>query len=205
MSQFPKGIIVSEAYPAIIKEVNMKDLSMIQGIEKEFHSAVKNPAISVSLMDFFMEAGFEAMCSAEEKAEFYKGVAAFVDYFYLIAEALGEKNAYVGNFVKNESNFYKWKNIRQFDSYNDLRSCIKPNETKQITVKNNHIIDMIIECNFRYLSDLVFFFPDSHIFVRPDVHCWFEISGNIEQLEKLYEKLKKHPKKEFSVVYRTDL
>ncbi len=167
----------------------MKKCKEKQKLVEEFYFVDNNNTLSICVDSFNMEAGFSIGCDVQEKIAFYTGVKAFSDCLREIAGILNEEKVYVGPCCRNESNYYKWKDIKNFDAYNNLRQHLKPYEIKLINI-SDRLVDLIIECNFRYFSQIAFYFPENRIFIRPDVHCWFEVSGNAEQTDRIYSFLK---------------
>ncbi len=173
-------------------------------IETELGNLVDCPSISVAVKDFFMEAGFSDDSTAQDKAVFYDGVAKFVSCIKIIAKEINENCAYLGSFVENEENYYKWKDIKKFDAYNALRENLKPKEIKMINISDDNLVDFAVECDLRYFSQIMFYFPESNIFIRPDVHCYLEIYGNPCILEKLYAFLKENSFDIYNVWYHKE-
>ncbi len=170
----------------------------------KFKCVIDCPSITVAVTDFFMEAGFNEDSTASDKAVFYNAAARFVSCIKMIAEEINEDFAYIGSFVKNEKNYYKWKNIKKFDAYNVLREKLKPKEIKMVNISDSNFLDMVVECNLRYFSQIMLYFPQSNIFIRPDVHCYLEIYGAPCMLEKLYNFLKENSFDTYNVWYHKE-
>lgn len=179
----------------------MKTVFMRSAIEKEFSYVCENPSVRISLTDFFMESGFQDNGNIQEKYEFYAGAIKLVNFIKLISDVINEKMVLVGSFVKHQKNYYEWKNIKKFDAYNNLRENLGQNEIKNINIENSKLVDLIVECNLRYFSRIMFYLPENKIFIRPDVHCYLEIYGSSEQLKNLCLLLQQQANPEYVIDY----
>ncbi len=178
----------------------MNTKSMRKTIEKEFSDVCENASIKISVTDFFMEGGFHSNGSLQEKCEFYTGAVKFADFIRVISSVIDEKEAFVCSFVRHQKNYYCWKDIKKFDAFNKLRSELKQNEMIKINTSNN-LVDLIVECNLRYFSRIMFYFPQNAIFIRPDMHCYLEIYGKQCQLDSIYPLLCKETYGEYIIEY----
>lgn len=170
----------------------MKNRIKITEIESIYENISKSACfLNVSVKDFFMEAGFRETCTAKDKLAFYDGLEKMVSCVRRISEAIGENSVYIGSFVKGEKNYYKWKDIKEFDVYNAMKRRLGNGEILKADISDN-IIDLSVECNVRYFSQIMFYFPENNIFIRPDVHCYLCVGAPIAMLEKLQQLLNEH-------------
>ena len=179
----------------------MKTVFKRSAIEKEFSYVCENPSVRISLTDFFMEAGFQDSGNIQEKYEFYAGAIKLVNFIKLISDVINEETVFAGSFIKHQKNYYEWKNIKKFDAYNNLRENLGQNEIKNISIVNSNFVDLIVECNLRYFSRIMLYFPDNRIFIRPDVHCYLEVYGSTEQLKNLCSLLQQKANSEYIIEY----
>lgn len=155
-------------------------------IENSYLRFCNSDSIYISVADFFMEGGFDNNCTLHEKQRFYAGAEKFADYIRMISLVINEDTSYIGSFVKHENNYYKWKDIKNFDAYNTLKAEFGKREIRKISISKSKLVDLIVECNLRYLSRIMFYLPENELFIILDMHCYIEIFGNSEKLDKLY-------------------
>ncbi len=186
----------------------MKFIKM-QIIEKqiisELNSVIESRTVIVSVKDFFMEAGFKKNCTLQEKSKFYNGAAKLVTCVNMISDELNENMVYLGTFSMYEKNYLNWTDIKHYDAYNNLKNLLKSKESKAFNLSDVNIIDLAVECNLRYLSHIMIYFPKSKIFIRPDVHCYLEILGNSYILERIYTFLKEHNDGKYLIDYKDEI
>ena len=120
--------------------------------------------------DVWYDDGFDTFCLPETKADFYNMVQQVLDIIMNFADKFGENNCYIGPF-HNVNSYEHWANKEQFDCFNELKKHIKNDDYLSVDIaENKELIGLIIENNFRYLSQISMCFPKTQILVRPTHH-----------------------------------
>lgn len=120
--------------------------------------------------DVGFDDGFDSFCSPETKAIFYNMVQQMLDIFLDFADKLDESKCFVGPF-HNINNYEHWTNKEEFDCFNELKKHIKNDAYLEVgQTENKELIGLIIENNFRHLTQISICFPKTSILVRPTHH-----------------------------------
>lgn len=183
----------------------MKKKVIEKQIISELNSVIESRTVIVTAKDFYLEAGFKKNCTLQEKSKFYNGAAKLVTCVNMISEELNENMVYLGTFSMYEKNYLNWTGLKHYDAYNNLRSLLKSKEIKAFNLSDVNIIDFAIECNLRHISHIMIYFPNSKIFIRPDVHSYLEILGNSYILERIYTFLKEHNDGKYLIEYKDEI
>lgn len=113
------------------------------------------------------EGGFDSLCSLKKKEEFYSLAGECLDIVYKFADTADETVCCAGPFLDTE-NYEHWSNLNEYDAFNALTEHIKNEEYKVIDLpESQSLIGLIIENNFRYLSQIAFLFADKDIIIQP--------------------------------------
>lgn len=183
--------IIGKRLDVLFAEAELEMKNVKKSIEKKYEGFEGASRLNISVTDFFMEAGFGKTSTVKEKFVFYDGLEKMVSCVRRISEAIGEDSVYIGSFIKGEKNYCRWKDIKEFDVYNAMKRRLGNGEILKADISDN-IIDLSVECNVRYLSQIMFYFPENNIFIRPDVHCYLCLCAPLSILEKLEQFINEH-------------
>lgn len=113
------------------------------------------------------EGGFDSFCGLKKKEEFYHLAGECLDIIYKFADTVGETVCCAGPFLSTE-NYEHWSNLKEFDAFNTLTEHIKNEQYKVIDLpESQNLVGLIIENNFRYLSQIALLFADTDIIIQP--------------------------------------
>lgn len=154
-------------------------------IRIKYQQHVSGMCIDVFLKNVQMEAGFGKTARAEEKKKFYEIVELYSELLSSVIELFGETEIYVGNFCSGK-NYKSWKDMNRYDAYRSLRKILGRIGTIKIGVNEKSVMELILECNFRYFSNVTLFFPKHEFFVKADEHSYLAFMMN-EKDQKLLQ------------------
>lgn len=118
--------------------------------------------------DMWWHGGFDTLCLPKEKAKFYDLVDQTLTIILEYADINEEKFACIGPFNQQE-NYEFWTNKEEFDSFNELKEHIKNNEYLLIDIESNkELLGLVIETNYRYLTQISILFPKSDVLIYPN-------------------------------------
>ncbi|MGN1131474.1 MAG: hypothetical protein ACI4RL_01110 [Ruminococcus sp.] len=144
----------------------------------------------------YWDGGFQTDATLKDKANFYHIAELFSRVIKEIIVTSGDK-AFVGNVISEKSKiFEEWKDIKNYDSYNNLKNYISKKGCYEISLPaDNNIIDYIVENNFCYLSCIDLYLPKSNIILQPSCHTEVFIYSDDYDLvlPKIKEILKEYP------------
>lgn len=126
----------------------------------------------ITSKDFF-EGGFDINATLEEKHRFYK-IA--LEYSRLLKEMAikFEDNIIIGKDISEKYIFEEWSDLKKYDAFNNICNTINKKQTYMLDIpKDFDIIDYIIECDFRYFTNIDFYFQKMNLIVQPTCHTEF--------------------------------
>lgn len=117
--------------------------------------------------DKWWDGGFESSCSVEEKRNFYEIANQALAIIINFAKDSDETNCCIGPF-HTSYNFRDWKNLKDFDSYNALKSLINDRQYLIVdTFEDFNLLSLVVENNFRYFSEVGIYFKKSNVLIEP--------------------------------------
>lgn len=121
----------------------------------------------IILNDEWWNGGFEPSCTIEEKRNFYEIANQALGIITDFAKYCDETNCCIGPF-HTSYNFRDWKNLKEFDSYNALKSLINNRQYLIVDVlEDTCLMGLIVENNFRYFSEIGLLFRKSNVLIEP--------------------------------------
>ena len=121
--------------------------------------------------EIYWDGGFQTDATLKDKANFYHIAEQFSKVIKEIITTLGDK-AIVGKEISEKPYiFEEWKDIKNYDSYNNLKEYINKKSCYEIILPDdNNIIDYIVEKNFRYFTCIDLYLPKIKIILQPSCH-----------------------------------
>ena len=121
--------------------------------------------------DLFWDGGICVDSSLKEKSNFYLIADRMSSIIKEIVLSLNEK-VLVGKPICQFGEMYaKWADLKHNELFCKISNIIKKNQSYVISLpEDNSVIDLIVESNFKYLSYISLFLPDSNIVLQPTCH-----------------------------------
>jgi len=114
-----------------------------------------------------IEGGFPTLCTIKEKEAFYHLANQCINIIYAFAKSVGETKCCIGPFHEFD-NFEKWMDLICFDSFNALKTQLNNEQYLVIELlKEEVILNLIVENNFRYFSKISILFPKANVMIEP--------------------------------------
>ena len=148
-------------------------MEIIKNIEKFicFNRCIySEPPMFISC-DKYWEGGIKTDSSLKEKSEFYCLSAKMSDIIKDIMSTLNE-SVFVGESLCEYEDLYEhWSDLKKYELFVEIRQKIHPKKYYKISLpKDSDIIDLIVESNFRYFSDIALYFPKTDMILVPTCH-----------------------------------
>lgn len=142
----------------------------------------------------FWDGGYDIDADLSEKAEFYNLTNKFSHIIKDIVTVLDDELIIGAEISENGQMFQGWKDIKQYDAFNNLSNYINKKHYYNLTLPDDScIIDYIIENNFRYLTSIDFYLPKSKIILQPTCHTEvFVYSENYEKINPTINRIIKN-------------
>lgn len=168
------------------ENIKVLDKTEEKRIEQLFLSYQTMKYLEVCLPKQMQEGGFASDSVLNEKAEFYSSAVKYRDLLVFVMTFLEEESFIVGTFRRKIQNFRSWSDLNRYDAYNNLYQIVQKNNSCRFDfLKEQNILDYVLENGFRYFSNLIIYFPKADIFVGADVHGALIFYGEIKKLENI--------------------
>lgn len=119
----------------------------------------------------YWDGGFEADTSLSDKTNFYYVANLFSDTIKKIVCGLNDYIVIGNKFSQKEKLFESWKDKKNYDCYNNIKTFIKKNKSYKLNCpEDDLLIDYIVENNFRYLSCIDLYLPTAKVVLQPTCH-----------------------------------
>lgn len=140
-------------------------------------------------------------CNDEEKKQFYSDFNEMILFLKDFMFEMKVTKAIIGRFHRSKW-FEQWSNLDKIDVYKKLKGTLSQYKLKSNSksgleidvIKQQDVIDLVIEGGFRYISCISIYFPEVGILVEPTHN--FELlffTKEIDSCKKqLYEELVKY-------------
>ncbi len=148
------------------------------------------------------DGGFDIeKCNNEEKAHFYSDLNEMVIFLKNFIFEMKVTKAIIGRFHRSKW-FEQWSDLDKIDIYKKLKGTLSQYKLKSNSkngleidvIKQQDLIDLVVESGFRYISCISIYFPEVGILVEPTHN--FELlffTKEIDSCKKLlYEELVKY-------------
>ena len=82
------------------------------------------------------------------------------------------ESVFIGESLCEYENLYEhWSDLNKYELYAEITRKIHPKKHYKISLpKDSNVIDLIVESNFRYFSDIALYFPKSDMILVPTCH-----------------------------------
>lgn len=139
--------------------------------------------VYVITSESYWDGGYPIDATLSDKQEFYKYANNFSEIIRKIISTFGDK-AFIGkNFSERLSLIAKWKDIKCYDSYNNLLYFFNKKYNYVLNSNDHDVIDFIVENDFRYFSFIDFYLPKFDFILQPTCHTEIIIySNNYEKI-----------------------
>lgn len=126
----------------------------------------------------YWDGGYSVDATLKEKLEFYSYATIFSDIIKKIIHSFGD-NATIGHSIcEHNGLFESWKDIKNFDCYNNLLCYINRKQDYKLTANDLDVIDFVVENDFRYFSFIDFYIPEFNFILQPTCHTEVIIYSN---------------------------
>lgn len=168
-----------------MRTINKKDL---QEEFEFFNSEIYNSEPIFITSEKFWDGGITISSSLSEKAEFYSLANKMSS---IVKELFAKEKIYIADFLcENSTMYFKWRNRKSHGIFRLMNKNLKKGKCYELTVEEDaNLIDLIIESNFRYFSNISFFLPNLNIVLQPTCHTEI-IVYSLDQTEKAFNILK---------------
>ncbi len=168
----------------------------MQTVKKELLKARFDPSLYESgspvviTSDKFWDGGIDIAAPLYEKSEFYALAKGMSDLLKKLIADLNE-DFYVADFLcENQTLYPSWSDLKSFALFRAVSEIFKKHKCYRLTLKeDSHLLDLMIESNFRYYSYFSLFLPESGTIIQPTCHTEIFIYSEKEDLirERLTE------------------
>ena len=168
-----------------MKKINKRDITF--AFDNKIYDIDRPIFIS---SDLFWDGGINANSSLEDKYQFYFLSKNMSDIVKRIISLLQEE-VYVSRFFCENSQIYApWVDLKKHKLFQIVSRRIKKNGYYQLTFpEDDNLIDLIVESNFLYFTNISFYLPNSKVVIQPTCHTELIIySYEIETLNNILQK-----------------
>lgn len=173
----------------MMKKIEYKDKSVVENLYKLDNIYYLTSSI-------YWDGGYQTDATLMDKEKFYHFADLFSSAIKDIIVNFDDK-AIVGKEISEKPYiFEEWKDIKNYDSYNNLKEYINKKSCYEIILPDdNNIIDYIVENNFRYFTCVDLYLPKRKIILQPSCHTEVFIYSKEYELvvPKIKEILKDYP------------
>ena len=149
-----------------MRSINKKDL---QETFEHFNTKIYNSKPIFITSKKFWDGGITISNSLNEKTEFYLLANKMSD---IVKEFFAKEKIYVADFLcENSTMYFKWCDRKNHEIFRTMNKIFKKGKCYELTVaEDTDFIDLIIESNFRYFSNISFYLPNLNIVFQPTCH-----------------------------------
>lgn len=146
--------------------------------------------------DVFWDGGIQTDTSLSEKAEFYLLAEKMSAIIKQVIQTYGGE-AYIGrSFCEHGCLYAKWRDLKNYALFREITGIIKKNRGYRISLpEDDSVIDLIVECNFRYFSYISLYLPKGNMILQPTCHTEVlvyskerDIIETLEQVVQMHSK-----------------
>lgn len=148
-------------------------MDIIKNINKLFHFNrdiyLESPMFITC--DKYWDGGIKTDSSLKEKSDFYILSAKMSNIIKDIMLALNE-SVFIGESLCEYEDLYEhWSDLKKYELYVEIYRKIHPKKHYRLFLpKDSNIIDLIVESNFRYFSNIALYFPETDMILLPTCH-----------------------------------
>ena len=141
--------------------------------------------------DLYWDGGINNSCSLQEKSEFYSLANIMSNILKEILICFNE-DFYIAEFLcENHKMYEKWSDRKNFEIFKKISKIFKTKKFYQLTLlDDSNLIDLVVESNFKYFSNISLFLPNVNIVIQPTCHTEIIIYSQGEK-EKIFSNLNK--------------
>ena len=182
-----------------MRTINKKDL---QAEFQFFNTEIYNSKPIYITSEKYFEGGVYIGAPFKEKIEFYLLANKMSG---ILKELFAKEKIYIADFLcENSTMYFKWKDSKNHEIFRVMNNLYKKGKCYELTVAEDaDTIDLIIESNFRYFSNISFFFPKYNLIIQPTMHTEILVYSFTET-EKIFSSLKqissKYPEIEVKLI-----
>lgn len=141
----------------------------------------------------FWEGGVQTDTSLSEKAAFYLMAGRMSAIIKQIVSVYGGEALIGRSFCEHGKIYAEWSDLKSYELFREISGIIKKNKCYTISLpEDEHVIDLIVESNFRYFSYISLYLPKVSIILQPTCHTEVLVYSKekdiIETLEKVTQK-----------------
>lgn len=182
-------------------------MEIVKNINKLFHfdSDIYSESPFFISCDTYWDGGIRTDSSLKEKSEFYSLSAKMANIIKDIISSLNE-SVYVGESLCEYGDLYEhWSDLKKYELYTEIYQKIHPKKHYKISLpKDSNIVDLIVESNFRYFSNIALYFPETNLILLPTCHT--EIIVYTTRLDDIIGILKtvidRHADDDYKIVFK---
>lgn len=148
-------------------------MEIIKNINKLFHFNrdiyLESPMFITC--DKYWDGGIKTDSSLKEKSDFYLLSAKMSNIIKDIMLTLDE-SVFIGESLCEYEDLYEhWSDLKKYELYAEISRKIHPKKYYKISLpKDSKIVDLIVESNFRYFSNIALYFPKTDMILVPTCH-----------------------------------
>ncbi len=121
--------------------------------------------------DEYWDGGISADSTLKEKVKFYSLAERMSNIVKEIVLSLGETPIIGKPFCEFGKVYEHWSNLGDYELFREISRTIKETKCYRLSFpEDNNIIDLIIESNFRYFTNVSLYLPLANIIIRPSCH-----------------------------------
>ncbi len=132
--------------------------------------------------DLYWDGGINSSYSLQEKSKFYSVASSMSNIIKEVLYTFNEK-IYIADFLcENHKMYEKWSDRKKFEIFKEIYKIFKNRRCYQLTISDDsNLIDLIIESNFKYFSNISLFLPNINMMIQPTCHTEIVIYSQTEK------------------------
>ena len=142
----------------------------------------------------YWDGGIQTDSPLTEKAAFYLTAERMSAAVKQIVRMYGGEALIGRSFCEHGEVYAKWSDLKCYELFREISGIIKKNKYYMILLpEDEHIIDLIVESNFRYFSYISLYLPKANFILQPTCHTEVLVySESKDVIETLKEAVKTH-------------